>query len=43
MIMNIKIEKDILLLVEGKDEVEFFEALLKHINAQESVQVIEVG
>ncbi|KPA17569.1 hypothetical protein MHK_002234 [Candidatus Magnetomorum sp. HK-1] len=41
--MNIKIEKDILLLVEGKDEVEFFEALLKYINANESAQIIEVG
>jgi len=43
IIMNLKIEKDILLLVEGRDEVEFFEALLKNINAHEVVQTIEVG
>ncbi|CAN2044020.1 DUF4435 domain-containing protein [Candidatus Magnetomoraceae bacterium gMMP-1] len=40
---NITIEKNILLLVEGRDEVVFFEALLKHINAQDNVQLVEVG
>lgn len=43
IIMNLIIEKDTLLLVEGRDEVEFFEALLININAHERVQTIEVG
>ncbi len=41
--MNITIEKETLLLVEGRDEIEFFKALLKHINVRDNVQLIEVG
>jgi len=41
--MNITIKKDILLLVEGKDEVEFFEAFLKTIKAHNIIQSIELG
>ncbi len=41
--MNITIEKDHLLLVEGKDEIGFFQALLKHIDVQDDIQIIEVG
>ncbi|MDP4085109.1 MAG: hypothetical protein Q8934_10920 [Bacillota bacterium] len=37
------IDKPKLLLVEGKDEVEFFNALLKKINKQDEVLVIPVG
>ncbi|MBC8043533.1 MAG: hypothetical protein IAF08_08810 [Rhizobacter sp.] len=38
-----KITKPQLLFVEGKDEVNFFAALLKAINKSESIQVIDVG
>ncbi len=40
--MNITIERDNLLLVEGKDELYFFKALLTHISI-EDIQIIEVG
>ncbi|MDJ0616994.1 MAG: hypothetical protein QNJ63_09645 [Calothrix sp. MO_192.B10] len=36
------IDEEQLLLVEGRDEVNFFDALLKHIKIQD-IQVIEVG
>jgi len=41
--MNITIEKDNLLLVEGRDEVNFFGAFLKYIGVHDDVQIIEVG
>ena len=41
--MSRAIEKENLLLVEGKDEIGFFEALLTHINAEDRVQIIQVG
>lgn len=41
--MNIIIEKDILLLVEGRDEVEFFEALLNYVGVVNIVQIINIG
>ncbi len=31
------------LLVEGQDEVKFFEALLKHLGIKKNVQIHEVG
>ncbi|OQY27913.1 MAG: hypothetical protein B6244_09190 [Candidatus Cloacimonetes bacterium 4572_55] len=37
------IDKDNLLIVEGKDEIGFFEALLAHINAEDKVQIVPVG
>jgi hypothetical protein len=40
--MNTKIEKENLLLVEGRDEINFFEALLAYINIR-NIQLIEVG
>jgi len=40
--MTMRIEKEKLLLVEGKDEIHFFDALLTHININD-IQVIEVG
>ena len=39
--MPAKIEKTKLLLVEGKDEIYFFDALLEHINIKD-IQLIEV-
>ncbi len=40
---NITIEKESLLLVEGKDEVGFFEALLKHMALINTIQIIDIG
>jgi len=38
-----RITRDKILLVEGQDEVKFFETLLLHIGLREQIQVIEVG
>lgn len=40
---TLKISKSKLLLVEGKDEISFFTALLKKLNKEADVQIIEVG
>ena len=38
-----KIEKEKLLLVEGKDEISFFEVLLKKMEIEQDIQIIECG
>ena len=40
---TLKIDKSGLILVEGKDEINFFKALLKKLNKDTNVQIIDVG